>query len=456
MKIAQENTQEIIMSAVNALVELVKPTYGPAENKVIIGRGYSAQALDDGVQIAKDLELEDEAENYVLKLIREVAVKTNDRVGDGTTSSLIMLQAILKEAQQSKKSSRAIITELKKGLTEATKQLKSKSRAIKSEKDLREVAMVSFNNKEIANLLANMIHRVGENGLIDVQSSQGASIESEIVGGFKIQSGTSPHILLGNDKCSIKDALVLTTDKSFLNNNDIIPLLEKLLQAGKNNLVVFCKDFGGEAFATAVINRRAGKFNLIPIKANEQDIKDIALLTGANHILLENKIEVSDLGFAENIVATAEDTKIVGGIGDKDKIDLEVVELNKDPNNARRVANLTGSVAVIKVGAKTESEAKALQFKVEDAANAVRVAHKGGVVAGAGTTLASLKTSSNILNSALKYPAQQLKKNIGNFKIGKKIVDPTEVLIAGIESAVSIACLLISTKGIIYDLKPKQ
>ena len=453
------------MSAVNKLVELVKPTYGPAENKVIIGKGYGASALDDGVQIAKDLELENEAENYVLKLIREVAVKTNEMVGDGTTSSLIMLQAIMKEALG--KDRKRTVNELKQGLREAVEQLKAKSEPIKTREDLEKVALVSFNDKEIAKLLSDLIYQIGENGLIDVQLSQGASIESEVIGGFKIDSGyASLYMVSSGNKSVTEDAVILATDKSFLNNLDVLPVMEKVLEMGKNNLVVFCKDFGGEALATTVLNRRSGKFNLCAIKSSEQDIKDIALITGANHVLLENKINIADFGFAKRVVAEADNTKIIGGNGKKEKLDEVVNELKKDEKNNKRIANLTNSVAVIKVGAKTENEAKALQFKIEDASNAVRVAFRGGVVAGAGQTLASLNTSCSALNKALKYPKKQLEKNLGlkrslwqrlcgqgGFIFSDDIIDPTEVLIAGIECAISIACLLITTTSIIYDTK---
>lgn len=458
MKIVPKNkTQDVIMSVVDTLCELVKPTYGPSENKVIIGKGFGASALDDGVQIAKDLELEDEAENYVLKLIREVAVKTNERVGDGTTSSLIILQAILKEAKTSGLDSGQVVIELKKGMEEAVAQLKAQSRPIKTQEDLEKVALVSFNNPEIAKLLAELIFKVGENGLIDVQSSQGAVIESEIVGGFQIESGLiSPHLANENEKCVIEDALILVTDKSFHTATEIVPVMEKVLASGKSNLVIFCKDFTGEALTVSIINKIKGSFRLCAVRVGDVDASDIALLTGSNLVLLESKIELTDFGYAKKVVSKLENTVIVDGGGKKEEVDQAVEELKKDKENERRVARLTNSVAVIKVGAKTGSEAKALLFKVEDASNAVKVAFKGGVVKGGGETLCSLKTSSEILNSALKYPKKQLDENIwGKLEITDDIIDPTEVLIAGIECAVSIACLLISVKGIIYDTKTK-
>jgi len=454
MKIVQGKEFEVIMSAVNKLAELVKPTYGPSNNKIIIGKGFGVSVLDDGVQIAKDLELEDDAENYVLKLIREVAVKTNERVGDGTTSSLILLQAILKESMKSGKTQREIVRELEKGLSEAIFMINVCSRPIKTQEDLEKVARISFDNAEIAKLLADIIFKIGENGLIDVQASQGASVESEIVAGYKSLSGfVSPYMANENDKCVINDAIILTTDKAFYNNAEIVPIMEMVLKSGKSNLVVFCKDFSGEALTTAILNKIKGSFKLLAIKANEQDMNDIALLTGSKHVLIDTKIEPTDFGFAKKVVSGLDFTKIIDGGGDKVGISETVNELKKDKANDRRVANLTNSVAVIKVGAKTESEAKALQFKVEDASNAIKVAYKGGVVKGAGVTLSGLQTSSEILNSAMQYPSKQLIENMGQFTMTDDIIDPTEVVIAGLESAVSIAKLLLETRGIIYDVK---
>lgn len=454
MKIIQENVFEVILSAVDKLVSLVKPTYGPSGNKVIIGKGYGVSVLDDGVQIAKDLELEDEAENYVLKIIREVAVKTNERVGDGTTSSLILLQAILKEAAKSKLSKRDIVDELNKGLVEAIEQIRDKSKDIKTKADLEKVARISFNNAEVAKLLSEIIFEIGEDGLIDVVSSQGASVESEIVAGFKLDNGyVSPYMANDGGKCVIEDAVILVTEQSFHHNQQIVPVMEMVLKDGKSNLVIFCKDFTGEALSTSIINKLKGGFRTLAIKT--QSLEDIALLTGASVVLLDNKITDTDFGYAKKVVSQIEDTVIIGGKGDKEEIASTIEELKKVESNARRVANLTSSVAVIKVGAKTESEAKALQFKVEDAANAVKVAYKGGVVAGAGVALAGVKTSSDMLNHALKYPKLQLEENMGEFSMTEDIIDPTEVVIAGVESAVSIACLLLKTTGIIYDVPKK-
>ena len=454
MKIIQENTLETILNAVNKLAELVKPTYGPASNKVIIGKGLYASVLDDGVQIAKDLELEDEAENYVLKLIKEVAIKTNDRVGDGTTSSIILLQAILSEAVKSKLTPREIVDNLDKGLKEAVKTIREQSKSIKAKEDLEKVARISFDNEEISQLLSDIIFEIGEEGLIDVQASQGATVESEVVAGFKVDNGfVSPYMITEGDKCVIEDATILVTDGSFHMNQELVPVLERVVAKGKNNLVIFCKEFTGEALSTAIVNKLKGGFRCLAIQTTGAKLDDIAVFTGARHVLLNTKIEDTDFGFAKKVVSRIEDTVIIDGSGDTKAY---VEDLKAQGGNESRVANLTNAVAVIKVGAKTESEAKALQFKVEDASNAIKVAYKGGVVSGAGTTLAKLKTSSDILNKAMKYPNKQLKVNMGDFEVTDNIIDPAEVVIAGIESAVSIAKLLITTTGIIYETNDKK
>lgn len=463
MKIQQDTLAfETIMSAVDKVFSLVKPTFGPSGNKVIIGKNSpvtligGVSVLDDGVQIVKDLELEDEAENYVLKLIREVAVKTNERVGDGTTASLIMLKGILKEAKASGLPARQIVHDLNVGLKEAVAQIKTRSRAIETVEDLEKVARISFDNEVVAKLLADLIFQLGKDGLINVRPSQGVTIESEIVPGYKINQGyVSPYFANQSDKCVIEDAIVLVTDKAFYNNQEIVPIMEKVLASGKSNLVIFCKAFEGEALSTAIINKLKGSFKTLAIEVEGQQLDDIALLTGATHCLIGTKIELTDLGSAKRIVSKIEDTVIIDGGGNKETVAKTIEEFKKDPTNDIRIANLTSSVAVIKVGATTESEAKALQFKIEDASNAVKVAYQGGVVSGAGTTHASLKTSSDILNKALCYPKNQLEENLGMLLMTEDIIDPTEVVIAGIESAVSIASLLLTVRGIIYDIKPK-
>lgn len=459
MKIIQKNVFPIICSTVDKLVDLVKPTFGPSGNKVIIGKGFGVSVLDDGVQIAKDLELDNKIENYILQIVKNVAIKTNEKVGDGTTGSLIVLQGLLKEIKKSKLVSNKIVEELEIGLKEAIEQIRKLSKPIKTKSDLEKVALISFNNGEVAKLLSEIVFKIGENGLIDVQSSQGLNIESEMVAGFKIDKGfVSPYLITEKDSCIIENTKVLVTNKTFLMNQEIVPILEDIVKSGGNSLVVFCKDFGGEALSTAIINKLKGGFRLLPVQVNEEEGTDIALLTGASYVT-DRKIEMSDFGKAKKIVSKADNTIIIGGDSKKEDINNLIKELKSYTVGAlkekaeRRLANLTSSVAIIKVGASTEDEAKALKYKVEDASNAVRVAFRSGVVVGAGETLSNIKTSSKILNKALEYPKKQLIQNMGEFNLDDSIIDPTEVLIAGVESAVSITKLLVTTKGIIVDTK---
>lgn len=471
MKIIQKETFSTIMNAVNKLCDLVRPTFGPAGNKVIIGKSFHVSALDDGVQIAKDLELEDEGENYVLKLIREVAIRTNDRVGDGTTSSLIILQALMQEIEKGGRiDGRKVTEELKQGLSEAVLQLQKQARKIKSKEDLEKVARISFDNPEIAKLIAGIVYKIGPEGLIDIETSQGFDIESEMADGFSMQGGyISPYMITEREECILDEPLILVANSEFVNETEVMPVMQKILETGKNSLAIFCKSIEGQALATLIINKVQGKFKSVAVVTIKQtDYENISLLTGATLFTPEKgkaNIELKDLGRANKIIVKRENTTIIGGKGNKTVIKAKVKELEEKMNGAKdnltkeqtryRLAHLTDSVAIIKVGANTEQEAKALRFKIEDASNAVKVAYKDGVVKGAGTALMSIKTSSELLNKALQYPRKQLIENMGEFEMNDNIIDPVNVLIAGLESAVSIACLLSTTKGIIVEEKPK-
>ena len=461
MRIEQKETFNIIMNTVNTLVDLVKLTFGPNGNKVITGKGLNASALDDGVQIAKELELDNEAENYVLKIIREVAVKTNDRVGDGTTGSLIILQAILKEVEKNGKvDGRKLTKELKKGLSEAIEQLKKQTKQIKNKSDLEKVARVSFDDEEVAKLLSEIIYKIGADGLINVESSTGFGIEHEMIEGFEIKRGyLSPYMITDKEEAVLENPYILVSDSVISTNTQILPVLEKILASRTGRgLVILSKSVEGEALSTLILNKLNGKIKSIAV--NIADYDDISILTGANAFMSSKgdkgafNLELSDLGGARRVVSKKDSTVIIGGKGNKDKIQ-KLKDTVKDPY---RLAQLSGLVAVIKVGANTDSEAKALTFKIEDASNAVKVAYKHGIVKGAGVALMNIKTSSEILNKALQYPHRQLIENIGS--LGEfedtSIIDPVQVLIAGLESAVSIACLLCTVKGIIVEEKTKN
>lgn len=466
MEILKENTFEVVLSAVRKLVDLVKPTFGPAEDKVLMSKGGVVTCLDDGSQIAKDIEFEDEAENAVLKIIRNVALRTNEEVGDSTTASLLMLGAIFEELAKSPFSSRDVIKELRKGLKEAIEQLRSNTRPIKTKKDLEKVALTSFNNPEIASLLAETVFKIGKNGVIDIQPFIGLRTEIELADGFSIGSGFASDLMATEKDVAIYENInVLVTDKSFNFGHEVVDIINICLEKKIKSLVVFCKDIAKEGIMNVVLNKNV--FKMLVVKVPDGEYEDIALLTGANSIMDEKgnkEITVEDFGKAKRIVSRLTETKLIGGKGSKEEIKTVVDYLSaKIANNedkitsARRLARLTGSIVQIKVGADTDDEAKAVKFKVEDASNATLTALNGGAVIGGGFTLASLKTTSPLLNAALKYPQNQLIENIGEFEANDNILDPTEALIAGLVCAVSITTLLVSLKRIAYDklAKPK-
>lgn len=490
-------TFEVIKSAVNKMCDLIKPTYGPASNKVIIDKQIYRMAVDDGVQIARDLELPDPKENAVVKLVREAAVKTNDRVGDGTTSSLIILQALVNEvARRSKVDGRKIELELKRGLEEVKEQLKKSAKPIKTKEDLKKVALVSFDNEEIASMIADLYHKLGKEGIITIDKSPTMETIVELTDGLKIDNGyISPYMVTNPDRMEsvLEKPYILLTDYRLTEVNDILPIMDKLVKENKRELVLIAENVEQSALATIIVNKMQGKFLVVAVNAPTGDdrtnfLEDLALLTGAK-VFSEQKgdklelAEITDLGKAERFICRREESIVVDPKGDKGQVMEATANLQKSIENekdekkkkqiAERLARFTNSLAVIKVGAATENEQKALKYKVEDAVHATKAALKNGVVCGAGLSLARLETSSPLLNEALKYPARQLMENMDldesvafaldeghamNVVTGEcgpfmaiGVVDPVDVLLAGVESAVSIASILITSSGIIVE-----
>lgn len=504
--VPKNEIQKLVLESVNEFVDYIKATYGPAENKVLLKRKYHSQVIDDGVSIAREYESDSEAKNAIISIIREVATRTNDRVGDGTTSSLIMLQAIMHEISKSNKSPRKIIEELNLGLEHVKVQLHENAKKITTKAELRQIAKISFNNNEIADLIASLVYEVGSNGLVNVDDSNNTGVTTgEKVEGLEINSGYASPYFVNNDKkeCVLHNPFILITDFRFTSQGDLLPLMEKVLKTGKGLLIV-AERVEGDALKNLLINnstvmnpetKALGAMNLlvvnIPPGNKEEFINDLATITGGETFTVAkgadfDKINLNQLGRCDKIVAGDKNTVLIGSKGSKSAIKQAITSLSAEINLAtspyekesleRRLAKFTNGVAVIKVGAPTENEQKALKAKVDDAVNAVKVAYRGGVVCGAGLALARLVTSSPILNKALKYPFQQLKENSdieinlhelksneavnavtyekGDYlKLG--IIDPVEVLIAGVESAVSIASLLISLKGALYETEKK-
>lgn len=492
VNIIEKDPFPIIRSAVNKTVDLIKPTYGPASNKVIIHKVTHGFVIDDGVQIARDLELPDPNEHAVMKIVREAAIRTNDRVGDGTTGALIMLQAIIEEVSKiNTKQGRKIEKELKKGFEEAKAQLLNSAKPIKTKEDLLKVARISFDDPAIAEIIADTWFKLGKDGLLTVDRSGTMETFADITEGIRIDRGyLSPYMLTNPARMEalLEKPHIMITDYRLTEINDILPAMNLLAGKQITNLVLICDNLEQNALATAIVNKVQGKFNLIAINkpSGDNTLEDIALLTGAK-MFSEKKgdkleeIKMEDFGRADRFIAHQKDSVIVGPRGDKKAIQKAVADLNSAINTAgddrqkenlkKRLAFFTNKVAVIKVGAATENEVNALRYKVEDAINATHAAFKGGVVCGGGIGLSRIVTSSDLLNEALKAPFRQLKRNMGidshpelkkdeainvvteetgNFmKVG--VVDPVDVLIAQVESAVSIAGLLVTTSGMIVE-----
>jgi len=494
-----DKTFSVIHSAVNKFVDFVAPTFGPASNKVIINKNQYSMVIDDGVQIARDFELEDKAEQSIVRLVRETAIRTNDRVGDGTTGSLLMLQAIINEyAKRSKKNGREAELELQRGLEDLKKALKKDAVQIKTKSDLKKVALVAFDNEEIAEMIAKLYMKIGKNGIVTIDKSPTMDTYVEMTDGVKIDTGyISPYMITNPERMEAvyEKPYILLTDYTLTEASDVIPIMEKMAQNGLSELVIISENVEAKALATIVVNKMQGKFSTVAIALPKGDhrnirLEDVALLTGGKVFseshgdTLENA-EISDLGRADKFICKREDSVIVEPKGSKKKIKeavqalikASVAEKNEKEKSfiESRISMFLNTLAVVKVGAVTENEQKTLKYKVEDAINAVKVAYRGGVVCGSGLALARIKTSSKLLNSALQYPAQQLRNNaglddielkkdeaqnvvtgeIGHFmKVG--VVDPVEALIAGVESAVSIASILVTSSGIIYEVPDKE
>lgn len=499
LKVTKEGAFKVIQSAINNAVDVIRPTYGPAGNKVIISKVLFKGIIDDGVQIARELELPDANENAVWQQAKEVAIKTNDLVGDGTTGALIMLQAGLNEiGRKIKINGWKISAELKKGFEEMKKQLLKQARPIKTKEDLKKVALISFDNEEVAEIISDLYFKLGKEGIITLDKSPTMGTFAEFTEGVKLDRGyISQYMITNNERMEteLEKVAILLTDYRLIDANDVIPIMEKLRLSGKTQLVIIADNVEQSALATLVINKLQGKFLTVAINIQTSDDKkvlmeDLALMTGAK-VFSEAKGDnvqeatLEDLGSCERFICRRDESIIVGPKGKKKEIAEAILALRGALENeksearkaslSRRLGLFTGKLAVIKVGAPTEAEQKSLRYKVEDAVHAVKAAFKGGVVPGAGMALASVKTSSPILNEALKQPHRQLCENmgieddlmlakdsvlnvvtgqVGNFmEVG--VMDPVEVLIAGVGSAVSMISELVTSSGIIVETPKK-
>lgn len=507
VKVTHKETFDIIHSALNKCANLVKLTFGPESQKVLIKLPTHTMVVDDGVQVMRDIQLEDPNENAVKDIIKEVSIRTNDRVGDGTTGAIIMLQGIINAVHdRGNVSCREISQEIKTAAESAKTQLLAMAEPITTKAQLYKVARIAFDNHDIAELISSAWHKMGIDGIVSVERSGTMETTLDMAEGLKIPNGIISPYMVNNVQrmtAEIDDPLVLVTSYRLTEIDDILPLMEKLSENGIRKLVIVCDNIEGDALATINANGLHGqcdpskKMHIVavtaPFKGSERTnfLEDIGLLLGAK-VFTEGKgnrlqnVEIDDLGHADRVVATQEEMIFVSPTGDKKAIraatkslktaiEAEKKEVKKDALR-QRLARFTNKIAVLKVGAKTDIETIALKYKVEDAIHATHAAFKSGVVAGGGFGLAALTTDSDIFNEALQRPRIQLFQNSGikqtpyptggyayNVVTGKDgdamavgVIDPVDVLIAQVETAASVAEILLTTRGLIVEHPDKE
>lgn len=513
--------REGLVRGVDALANTVKVTLGPKGRNVVLDRGFGTPTITkDGVSVAREIELEDKLENIGVELVKEVASKTNDVVGDGTTTATVLAQSIVKRGMKNVVAGANPVA-INKGLHKASEAMISflKEHVAKPvEKDeIAQVASISANDKEIGEKIAAAMHEVGENGVITVEESQSFGLEIETVKGMRFDKGyVSPYMVTNTERmeAEYQDAAILLTDKKISSLEEILPLLEKIAQSGKKDLVILAEDVDGQALATLVVNKLRGTFNVLAVKApgfgdrRKEMLKDIAILTGGRVITeelglkLEN-VELADLGIARKVVATKEHTTIVDGKGNANDVAERVAQIKKLIEQSssdfdreklqERIAKLVGGVAVIRVGAATETEMKEVKHRIEDAVGATKAAVEEGVVPGGGVALiraaAALDNINlndeemlavSILREAVEAPLRTIAQNAGfegavvldkvkegsgnhgfnaatgNYEdmVVSGIIDPAKVTRSALENAVSIAGMILTTEAVVAE-KPK-
>ena len=515
-----EDARRKLQSGINQLADTVKVTLGPKGRNVVLARKFGSPLVtNDGVTIAKDIELEDPFENMGAQLIREVATKTNDIAGDGTTTATVLAQAITREGLKNL-SAGANPMVMRKGIEKAVAAavaaIKENSVPVNGTADIARVGTVSSGDESIGALIAEAMEKVGTEGVITIEESKTAETELEVVEGMQFDRGyISPYMVTDTDKMEavLDDAYLLITDKKISSIQEILPILEPVVKAGKK-MIIIAEDVEGDALATLLVNRLRGNFNCVCVKApgfgerRKEMLQDIAVLTGGTVISSQLNMELTDatlndLGRCRQIVVTKDNTTIVDGAGDPDaikgrahQIRAAIATTNSDYDREKlqeRLAKLAGGVAVIKVGAQTEVAMKEQKLRVEDALNAARAAVEEGIVAGGGTAqvnaiaavealVATLqgdeKTGAKIIASALQAPIRQIAENAGvdgsvvfekirnSGKVGygynayseeyvdmisAGIVDPTKVTRSSLENAASIASCVLTTESLVAD-----
>ena len=520
-----EEARKAIERGVNQLADTVKITLGPKGRNVVLDKKFGAPLItNDGVTIAKEIELEDAFENMGAQLIKEVSTKTNDVAGDGTTSATVLAQAMINEGLKNLAAGANPMV-MRKGIQKATKAavdaVKAASQPVSGSKDIARVGTISSGDEVIGTLIAEAMEKVSQNGVITIEESKTAETYSDVVEGMQFDRGyLSPYMATDMDKMEavIDDALILITDKKISNIQEILPLLEQIVKTGRK-LLIIAEVVDGEALATIILNKLRGTFNCVCVKApgfgdrRKEMLQDSAILTGGTVVSSELGMELKDatlnmLGQAHQVKVTKENTVIVDGAGASEEIKARAAQISRQIETTtseydkeklqERLAKLAGGVAVIKVGAATETEMKEKKLRIEDALNATRAAVAEGVVPGGGTAyviaskaadalVATLegdeKTGAAIVAKALKAPIMQIAANAGlegavilnnvynststtygfdaaNDQYGDMIqlgiVDPTKVCRSALENAASVASMVLTTESLVADIPEKE
>ena len=516
-----EEARKALQAGVDKLANTVKITLGPKGRNVVLDKKYGAPLItNDGVTIAKEIELEDAFENMGAQLVKEVSTKTNDVAGDGTTTATLLAQALIREGMKNVAAGANPMV-VKKGMAKAVDAavaaVKKNSKPVSSSDDIARIATISSGDEEVGKFIADAMEKVTADGVITVEESKIAVTESEVVEGMQFDRGyISPYMVTDTDKMEavIDDALILITDKKISNIQEILPLLEQVMHAG-GKLIIIAEDVEGEALSTILVNKLRGVFTCVCVKApgfgdrRKEMLQDIAILTGGEVITAELGLELKDtqlaqLGRARQVKVTKENTIIVDGAGSKEDISSRVAQIKMQIENTtsdfdreklqERLAKLSGGVAVIKVGAATETEMKEKKLRIEDALAATKAAVEEGCVAGGGVALlnslssvkalldtaedADEKTGIKIVLKALEEPVRQIAANAGlegsiiinaileSGKIGygydfakdeycdmasAGILDPTKVTRSALQNAASVASMVLTTESLVTD-----
>ncbi len=517
-----EDARHALLRGVDTLADAVKVTLGPKGRNVVLDKQFGSPLItNDGVTIAKEIELEDAFENMGAQLVSEVASKTNDVAGDGTTTATVLAQAMIREGLKNVTAG-ANPVGIRRGIEEAVKVavegLQSISQEVGDKESIAQVASISSGDKEVGQLIAEAMERVGNDGVITVEESSGFSTELDVVEGMQFDRGfASPYMVTDNDKMEavFENPYILITDQKITNIQEVLPVLESVVQENKPILII-AEDVEGEALATLVVNKLRGTFNAVAVKApgfgdrRKAMLEDIATLTGGEVITEElgldlKATELSQLGRAAKVVVSKENTTIVEGAGEPDAISGRVNQIRAELEETtsefdkeklqERLAKLAGGVAVVKVGAATETELKERKLRLEDALNSTRAAVEEGIVSGGGTALMNVykqvaelsfedddeTTGANIVLRAIEEPVRQIAENAGlegsivverlkgeeigtGFDAAKSewvnmveagIVDPTKVTRSALQHAASVAAMFLTTEAVVAN-KPEE